>query len=139
MKFSKANIIVLILILFSGCTTNNDNINHTDELTFFNNPRVQIAQNFELLPVSEIKPNGWINSIMNQDITERPGSQLGILTLKLIGDGLYNTAHIKNENALSNVENKTITGADREISLQCGMVKPRKFVGWIFKKCLYDK
>ena len=139
MKFSKANIIVLILILFSGCTTNNDNINHTEELSFFNSLRVQITQNFEILPVSEIKPNGWINSIMNQNITERLVSQLGILTLKLIGGGLYNTAHRKNENALSNVENQTITGVDLEISMQCGMVKPRKFVGWIFKKCLYDK
>ena len=107
--------IISILILLAGCTSEKK---QTNTLAFFNNERKEINPKFENLSINDIKPNGWIKSIMEQDISEGFISNLDKLAPKLMSDDAFNSSRRKNIHDIPDVGNQTLTGADWEISMQ---------------------
>ena len=103
-------------IIIVGCNKERVITNNTS--SFFENPREFIEPKFELLPVNEIKPEGWIRSIMEEDISEGFVSALDKLVPKLMSDDAFNTARRKNVNDIPNVGTQELTGAEWEISMQ---------------------
>lgn len=110
--------IAILIIVLSGCSSNQESKVSDNSLSFFNNSRKEIRSKFELLPVNQIKPQGWIKSIMEQDISEGFISNLDKLVPKLMSDDAFNTARRKNTEDIPDVGNQELTGAEWEISMQ---------------------
>jgi len=87
-------------------------------LSFFEDTRYPVNEKFENLPINQIKPKGWIRSIMEQDISEGFVAHLDKLAPKLMSDDAFNTARRKDANDIPNVGNQELTGAEWEISMQ---------------------
>ncbi len=109
---------ICISILIVGCESTKKEVDTLDSLAFFNTKRKEIVPKFELLPVNQIKPKGWIKSIMSQDISEGFMSNLNELAPKLMSDDAFNSARRKNAKDIPSVGNQELTGADWEISMQ---------------------
>ncbi len=110
--------IVLISILIASCTPKKEKIVAENSLTFFDNARTEIQPKFELLPVNQIKPEGWVKDIMSQDISEGFMAKLDDLVPKLMSDDAFNTARRKDSTDIPNVGSQKLTGAAWEISMQ---------------------
>ena len=107
----------MILSIISSCKEE-DGVINDNTLSFFENKRIFIEPKFELFPVNEIKPEGWIRSIMEEDISEGFVSNLDKLVPILMGDDAFNTARRKNVNDIPNVGTQELTGEEWEISMQ---------------------
>jgi len=109
---------VCISTLIMSCTSEKKEIEDSGSLAFFNNERNPIAPKFENLSVNDIKPEGWIKEIMEQDISEGFMSNLDKLAPKLMSDDAFNSARRKNTKDIPSVGNQELTGAEWEISMQ---------------------
>jgi len=120
MMKNKIHILKLICIvsLLLSCESEKKEIKNSDRLEFFDNERSEILPRFENVSVKDIKPEGWIKSIMSQDISEGFISNLDKLVPKLMSDDTFNTARRKNAKDIPDVGNQELTGADWEISMQ---------------------
>lgn len=110
--------VFMILLIIAGCKKEEERVIADNTLSFFENKRVFTEPKFELLPLNEIKPNGWIRSIMEEDITEGFVSNLDKLAPKLMSDDVFNTARRKNVDDIPNVGTQELSGAEWEISMQ---------------------
>jgi len=112
------NVLVVLTLIIVSCNKKEEKEIADNSLRFFENRREFIEPKFELLPVNEVKPEGWIKSIMEQDITEGFVSNLDKLVPKLMSDDAFNSARRKNVKDIPNVGTQELTGAEWEISMQ---------------------
>lgn len=90
-----------------------------EQLAFFKNERNPIDNQFELLPLGEVKPEGWIYDIMKQDIQTGFVAFLDDLAPDIMkGDDLFNTTRRNNVKDIPDVGDQVLTGAAWEISMQ---------------------
>ncbi len=90
-----------------------------EQIIFFDNQRNKLPVKFELLPVGDIKPKGWIYDIMKQDITTGFVGNLDELASDIMkGDDLFNTTRRKDLSDIPDVGDQVLTGAAWEISMQ---------------------
>ena len=108
---------ICITILMMSCTSKKE-IEDVDSLAFFNNERNPIKSKFENFSVNDIKPEGWIKEIMEEDISTGFISNLDLLAPKLMSDDAFNSARRKNVKDIPSVGNQELTGANWEISMQ---------------------
>jgi len=118
MKKINLFLVIIIGVLIIGCNSEKKETEPTDTLAFFDNERKEIAPKFENFSIKDIKPEGWIKSIMKQDISEGFISNLDKLAPKLMSDDAFNSARRKNTEDIPSVGNQELTGADWEISMQ---------------------
>ena len=111
-------IFLLSCFLFLGCKNEKEQVITVNSIPFFDYPRKEIKPKFELLPVNQIKPEGWIKSVMVQDISEGFMSHLDKLAPKLMSDDAFNSARRKDPKDIPNVGTQELTGAEWEISMQ---------------------
>ena len=115
-KFSL--LVITISVVIVGCVYETKKTDTSDSLSFFDNKRSEIEPKFKNLSVKDIKPEGWIKSIMVQDISEGFVSNLDKLAPKLMNDDAFNTARRKNSMDIPSVGNQELTGEEWEISMQ---------------------
>jgi len=112
-------VLAIIAIMLVGCIDKRkEKLVTVNTLSFFENTRSFIEPKFELFPANKIKPEGWIRSIMEEDISEGFVSNLDKLAPKLMGDDAFNTARRKNAHDIPNVGTQELTGEKWEISMQ---------------------
>jgi DUF1680 family protein len=87
-------------------------------LSFFENTRQEGIPKFEILPVNQIKPEGWIKAQMEQDMMDGFVAKMDLLVPKIITEDIYNTARRKSKTDIPNAGTQKLTGADWEISMQ---------------------
>ncbi|MDD2798914.1 MAG: glycoside hydrolase family 127 protein [Bacteroidales bacterium] len=104
--------------LFFFALANGQDQSSNPSLSFFANPRKEIAPKFENLPVNQIKPNGWIKAQMEQDLTSGFVGKLDKLVPRIFNDDIYKTAQRKSKTDIPNAGTQKLTGADWEISMQ---------------------
>ena len=110
--------IAIISFTIVSCSPKKEKIVAKNSLAFFENTRTGIQPKFQLLPVNQIKPEGWIKDIMSQDISEGFIAQLDNLVPKLMNDDAFNTARRKDKTDIPDVGTQKLTGAEWEISMQ---------------------
>ena len=111
-------IAISIATLMISCTSEIKEIESFDSLEFFDNERNPISPNFENLSVNDIKPEGWIKSMMKEDLEEGFVGELDNLVPILMKDDTFNSTRRKDSLDIPNVGSQEITGADWEISMQ---------------------
>lgn len=112
----KAFTVLSTLCLVISCNQSRTETDHS--LSFFENSRKEIAPRFTNLPVNEIQPDGWIKTIMVQDISVGFVAKLDSLVPQIFNDDLYASAQRKSLTDIPNAGNMKLTGADWEISMQ---------------------
>ena len=87
-------------------------------LDFFKQPSTPLKPKFTNLPVDQVKPDGWIKAIMQQDLTNGFVGKLDKLVPKIMKEDIYLTARRKSKTDIPNAGTQVMTGADWEISMQ---------------------
>ncbi len=90
-----------------------------EQLAFFKGERNPIPERFQLLPLGEVKPKGWLYDLMKQDITTGFVAYLDDLAPDIMkGDDLFNTTRRNSLTDIPDVGDQVLTGAAWEISMQ---------------------